>query len=209
MTACTHCGTDLPGGLKFCKQCGTPVAAIRTEAASAPCRNCHAALTPNQRFCNKCGTPVASVNDAGAIDAEVPASPAGSHCNPHTWPRNPLTNLHPAPSTRKIRKRTSAANRWRRTLQGTTSRTSRTTPIRYRVVRTHRCNRTTPRQRPRPSQRQIIGAMQLLRRKPHLPSRMRNPRLRAYRRIPRRHSPTAKQTESMRRPSLTTYRMPM
>ena len=77
MTACTHCGTDLPGGLKFCKQCGTPVAAIRTEAASAPCRNCHAALTPNQRFCNKCGTPVASVNDAGAIDAEVPASPAG------------------------------------------------------------------------------------------------------------------------------------
>ncbi|RQT15737.1 zinc ribbon domain-containing protein [Burkholderia contaminans] len=76
MTACTHCGTDLPGGLKFCKQCGTPVAAIRTDAACAPCRNCHAALTPNQRFCNKCGTPVASVNDAGAIDAEVPAPPA-------------------------------------------------------------------------------------------------------------------------------------
>ena len=82
MTACTHCGTDLPGGLKFCKQCGTPVAAIRTEAASAPCRNCHAALTPNQRFCNKCGTPVASVNDAGAIDAEVPASPAGPALQP-------------------------------------------------------------------------------------------------------------------------------
>ncbi|OXJ07130.1 zinc ribbon domain-containing protein [Burkholderia sp. HI2500] len=78
MTACTHCATDLPGGLKFCKQCGTPVAAIRTEAASAPCRNCHAALMPNQRFCNKCGTPVASVNDAGAIEmeVEVPAPPA-------------------------------------------------------------------------------------------------------------------------------------
>ncbi|WP_083265997.1 zinc-ribbon domain-containing protein [Burkholderia lata] len=78
MTACTHCGTELPGGLKFCKQCGTPVAAIRTEAASAPCRNCHAALTPNRRFCNKCGTPVASANDADAIEVEVdvPAPPA-------------------------------------------------------------------------------------------------------------------------------------
>lgn len=76
MTACTHCGTDLPDGLKFCKQCGTPVAAIRAEAACAPCRNCHAALTPYQRFCNKCGTPVASVNDAGAIEAEAPVPPA-------------------------------------------------------------------------------------------------------------------------------------
>ncbi|VWC04629.1 hypothetical protein BLA6993_05025 [Burkholderia lata] len=75
MTACTHCGTDLPGGLKFCKQCGTPVAAVRTEAAGAPCRSCHAVLTPNQRFCNKCGTPVASADDAGAIEVEVPAPP--------------------------------------------------------------------------------------------------------------------------------------
>lgn len=76
MTACTHCGADLPGGLKFCKQCGTPVAAVRPEAAGAPCRSCHAVLTPNQRFCNKCGTPVASANDAGATEAEVPAPPA-------------------------------------------------------------------------------------------------------------------------------------
>ncbi|NLA21327.1 hypothetical protein GPU89_38725 [Burkholderia cepacia] len=76
MTACTHCGTDLPVGLKFCKQCGTPVAATRNEAAGAPCRSCHAVLTPGQRFCNKCGTPVASANDNGAIEIDVPAPPA-------------------------------------------------------------------------------------------------------------------------------------
>lgn len=78
MIACTHCGTDLPTGLKFCKQCGTPVAAVRTEAAGTPCRGCHAVLTPNQRFCNKCGTPVASAIDAGAIEVEVPAPPVES-----------------------------------------------------------------------------------------------------------------------------------
>ncbi|VWB52805.1 zinc ribbon domain-containing protein [Burkholderia lata] len=75
MTACTHCGTDLPGGLKFCKQCGTPVAAIRPEAAGTPCRGCDAVLTPNQRFCNKCGTPVASAIDAGAIEVEALSPP--------------------------------------------------------------------------------------------------------------------------------------
>lgn len=76
MTACTHCGTGLPVGLKFCKQCGTPVAATRNEAAGAPCRSCHAVLTPGQRFCNKCGTPVASANDNGAIETDAPAPPA-------------------------------------------------------------------------------------------------------------------------------------
>ena len=82
MTACTHCGTDLLVGLKFCKQCGTPVAATRNEAAGAPCRSCHAVLTPGQRFCNKCGTPVASANDNGAIEIDVPAPPAESAPQP-------------------------------------------------------------------------------------------------------------------------------
>ncbi|MBW5808451.1 hypothetical protein FOZ70_27385 [Burkholderia sp. COPS] len=82
MTACTHCGTDLPVGLKFCKQCGTPVAATRNEAAGAPCRSCHAVLTPGQRFCNKCGTPVASANDNGAIETDAPAPPAESAPQP-------------------------------------------------------------------------------------------------------------------------------
>lgn len=78
MTACTHCGTDLPTGLKFCKQCGTPVAAVRTEAAGTSCRGCDAALTPNQRFCNKCGTPAVPANDAGANDVEKSAPPVES-----------------------------------------------------------------------------------------------------------------------------------
>lgn len=82
MTACTHCGTDLPVGLKFCKQCGTPAAATRNEAAGAPCRSCHAVLTPGQRFCNKCGTPVASANDNGAIETDAPAPPAESAPQP-------------------------------------------------------------------------------------------------------------------------------
>ncbi|MDN7898867.1 zinc ribbon domain-containing protein [Burkholderia cepacia] len=82
MTACTHCGTDLPVGLKFCKQCGTPVAATRNDAAGAPCRSCHAVLTPGQRFCNKCGTPVASANDNGAIETDAPAPPAESAPQP-------------------------------------------------------------------------------------------------------------------------------
>lgn len=82
MTACTHCGTDLPSGLKFCRQCGTPVAATRHEPAGAPCRGCEAVLTPNQRFCNKCGTPVASANDDGAIEIDVPAPPAESTPQP-------------------------------------------------------------------------------------------------------------------------------
>ncbi|RRA22466.1 hypothetical protein DF038_14990 [Burkholderia cepacia] len=82
MTACTHCGTDLPIGLKFCKQCGTPVAAVRTEAAGTSCRGCDAVLTPNQRFCNKCGTPVVQANDAGSNDVEKSAPPVESAEHP-------------------------------------------------------------------------------------------------------------------------------
>ena len=62
MAACPNCLADLPDGVKFCPECGTPVAA----------RVCPACGTPAQgsRFCGECGTPLDAMRAAPPPAAE-------------------------------------------------------------------------------------------------------------------------------------------
>ncbi|MDR0916394.1 MAG: zinc ribbon domain-containing protein [Oscillospiraceae bacterium] len=48
---CPECGHKNPEGVKFCQECGTPL------ASSAPkhCTSCGAELAPGTRFCGGCG----------------------------------------------------------------------------------------------------------------------------------------------------------
>ncbi|HJQ42300.1 MAG TPA: adenylate/guanylate cyclase domain-containing protein [Jatrophihabitantaceae bacterium] len=67
--ACANCGSELPPGVRFCVQCGTPL--------DLPCGNCGAALVPGARFCGSCGaaigaTPAATSADAGRADVPAP-----------------------------------------------------------------------------------------------------------------------------------------
>ena len=48
MTTCQHCGADMPNDLKFCRECGSSMAAIRS------CPSCGAA-DEGGRFCGNCG----------------------------------------------------------------------------------------------------------------------------------------------------------
>ena len=48
MTTCQHCGADMPTDLKFCRECGGSMAAVRS------CPSC-GALDEGGRFCGNCG----------------------------------------------------------------------------------------------------------------------------------------------------------
>ena len=60
MSRCEQCGTALAPGLRFCPECGQPVAQARF------CEQCGAKLAAGLRFCESCGSPV----DAPAAAAE-------------------------------------------------------------------------------------------------------------------------------------------
>ena len=47
---CGNCGAKLESNLRFCTQCGTPIAKPRV------CANCNAPAKENDRFCGNCGT---------------------------------------------------------------------------------------------------------------------------------------------------------
>jgi hypothetical protein len=58
--ACTGCGGPLSAGQRFCRRCGTAVAAPAEAAPPTPgsstgCPQCGHALVPNARFCRGCG----------------------------------------------------------------------------------------------------------------------------------------------------------
>jgi len=48
---CRNCGHKNPDGVKFCQECGTPLAA----AAKRHCTACGAELEQGTRFCGECG----------------------------------------------------------------------------------------------------------------------------------------------------------
>jgi hypothetical protein len=48
---CPSCGHKNPEGVKFCQECGSPLAA----AGPRHCTSCGAELAPGTRFCGECG----------------------------------------------------------------------------------------------------------------------------------------------------------
>jgi hypothetical protein len=48
---CNECGHKNPDGVKFCQECGTPLAAQGPKH----CTSCGAELAPGTRFCGECG----------------------------------------------------------------------------------------------------------------------------------------------------------
>ena len=51
---CTECGEELPEGMRFCPNCGTP--APQDEMQPNLCPGCGKEYTPGSRFCMDCGT---------------------------------------------------------------------------------------------------------------------------------------------------------
>jgi membrane protease subunit (stomatin/prohibitin family) len=53
---CSHCGTPIVPGARFCRVCGTRLAAA--------CATCGAPATADAKFCRQCGAPVAALQPA-------------------------------------------------------------------------------------------------------------------------------------------------
>lgn len=99
-TICAKCGNQLQAGVRFCRDCGTPVA--QAPVATMPklelenlCSKCGERLQPGVRFCRTCGAPVAqapvaqtpveqpSVTQPPAVQTPAPVAPkaeAGNAC---------------------------------------------------------------------------------------------------------------------------------
>ncbi len=60
---CEGCGNDNREGVRFCEQCGIPLAA--RQPAGPTCPSCGTAARPDIRFCEQCGTPLAARQPAG------------------------------------------------------------------------------------------------------------------------------------------------
>lgn len=89
MSSCTNCDADNPVGSKFCKQCGTSLAALQSAAiapgnqpltTSDSCLSCGAALNPGAKFCKKCGisavgVPVAEIAPVAVVETVAVVAP--------------------------------------------------------------------------------------------------------------------------------------
>ncbi len=53
MATCTACGSDVTG-MKFCQQCGSPVATSTSQGTFCP--NCGQQAQPGTKFCSNCGS---------------------------------------------------------------------------------------------------------------------------------------------------------
>ena len=65
---CATCGTENPGGSRFCLECGSPLATA--------CPTCGNALPPGAKFCNACGTRLVDAVEDGAPPSAEPSGPA-------------------------------------------------------------------------------------------------------------------------------------
>ncbi len=65
---CPSCGTENVEGKKFCKECGT--------ALAAACGSCGAVLAGDEKFCDECGAPVGAGAPAGITPPTTREAPA-------------------------------------------------------------------------------------------------------------------------------------
>lgn len=54
---CPACGKANPADVRFCLECGSPLAPV-TDVKSSVCRSCGTPLKPGARFCGECGSAV-------------------------------------------------------------------------------------------------------------------------------------------------------
>src|SRR3989441_6339200 len=67
---CPRCQLENPAGVKFCGECGAPLALL--------CSSCRASNPPGNKFCGECGAPLtgaAPPHPAVALPAAVPTAP--------------------------------------------------------------------------------------------------------------------------------------
>src|SRR5215467_11036964 len=64
MAACGSCGSENPDGVKFCGECGSPLALL--------CRACGGANAAGRKFCGECGAPLGSAAAAPTTPASGP-----------------------------------------------------------------------------------------------------------------------------------------
>jgi len=50
LNKCPNCGATVAQGLKFCGECGSPMATTKV------CPNCGTQNEPGMKFCGECGT---------------------------------------------------------------------------------------------------------------------------------------------------------
>ena len=67
MAACTSCGAENPDDVKFCGECGSPLALV--------CHACGAANVAGRKFCGECGTALGEALASAAATAAVPGQP--------------------------------------------------------------------------------------------------------------------------------------
>jgi class 3 adenylate cyclase/tetratricopeptide (TPR) repeat protein len=70
MVVCSRCGAENPEGVKFCGECGSPLALV--------CPACGAPNLTGRKFCGECGAPLESAAAAGAPTPEPPTAPAAA-----------------------------------------------------------------------------------------------------------------------------------
>ena len=62
MQKCTKCGSQLPDGVKFCKNCGDDLskqrAVVPNELSENVCQECGAVISGKAKFCKNCGADI-------------------------------------------------------------------------------------------------------------------------------------------------------
>ena len=76
MATCTACGSDVTG-MKFCQQCGAPVATPATSQGTF-CPNCGQQAQPGTKFCSNCGSSLNAGSPAAQPTYTPPPQPAPS-----------------------------------------------------------------------------------------------------------------------------------
>jgi hypothetical protein len=103
MASCGNCGTENKENVKFCKACGTLMAA--SVAVPVACHSCAAPLLPGAKFCKKCGTAVVSPLPAAVqapvapVEVEAPAKIAIAEPDPTPMTVSPAADLDAVKST--------------------------------------------------------------------------------------------------------------
>jgi hypothetical protein len=107
VAACSGCDAPLSEGQRFCRRCGTPVAAAAAPtpapprpASSTGCPTCGHALVPNARFCRGCGAALTTAAAAARPSREQPspvASPRLLGTDPERWRPTQAEIERPAP----------------------------------------------------------------------------------------------------------------